>query len=210
MNEDHKKIIEDAIRDGFKMKDKYSDYEINSSFQLLLNQLDLLRTISTLVVAVLGVGFFLKEQLNLNFLVVSLIFSVITIVGTISYTREISDYEAKTIKSQGDKLKEKIDTITNKAVESIQKGDPEIFFGFAEKEASAQYLKERLIYAGEIFTFSFYSSIAFLILAFFAEKYQFSLISLGTVLVLTFVWLISFKNWIRNVVDVLSKEIKLF
>ncbi|MFA6520361.1 MAG: hypothetical protein WCT44_02005 [Candidatus Paceibacterota bacterium] len=208
MHEEHKKIIVKAIEDSFRLKDKYSDYELNSNFQLLLTQLDLFKTISTLVVAIVGIGFFFKDQLDLQFLILSLTFSLFTVIGTISYTREIVDFEAKEIKRQGDIFKEKMDEVINAAVDAIQRGDAKIYFDYAAKEAQAKYLKERVVYAGEIFAFCFYNSISFGLLALMSEKYSFNTISFITIGTLIFTHVISFKDWARPLVDFLSKELK--
>jgi hypothetical protein len=209
MNEEHKKIIIKAIADQFALKEKYSDYQLNSNFQLLLVQLDLFKTISTLVVAIIGIGYFLNNHVNTSFFIISFVFSLITILGTISYTREIIDLEFKQINKQGIALNKKIDEIINLCVEAIKKEDSKIFFDYAEQEVKSKYLKDRLVYAGEIFSFCFYNSIAFGLLAFFADKYNFSLLSYVTILTVIFVSFVSFKDWVRYIVDFLSKEIKI-
>jgi len=208
MDEERRKIIIKAIADQFALKEKYSDYQLNSNFQLLLTQLDLFKTMSTLVVAIIGIGYFLNHHVDVSFFTVSFVFSLITIFGTISYTREILDLESKQISKQGIALNKKIDEIINLCVEAIKKEDSKIFFNYAEQEVKSKYLKDRLVYAGEIFSFCFYNSIAFGILAFFADKYNFNLLSCVTIFTVISVYLISFKDWVRHIVNFLSKDIK--
>ncbi len=207
MHEEHRKIIIKAIEDGFALKQEYSDYAINSHFQLFLSQLDLFKTISTLVVAIIGIGY-LNNRIDSSFFAASFVFSLLTLIGTISYTREKIDLEAKGIAEYGVVLRGRVDAAINVAVESIKKEDSKIFFDYAEQETSLKALNDRLVYAGEIFTFCFYNSVAFGILAFIANKYNFGILSYVTVLTLVFTLLVSFKNWSVYAVDVLSKEVK--
>jgi len=210
MDDEHKNIIIRSIGEGFALKEKYSDYAINANFQLLITQLDLFKTISTIVVAIVGIGYFLNDQLSPSFLTVSFIFSLLTILGTISYSREIIDLEAKQIKNYGVLFNKKIDESINIAVEAIKKKDSKIYFSYAEQEIKDRVTGDKLIYAGEIFTFCFYLSITFGILAFFSYKYNFGLFSWITILVIIFTYIISFKNWSHKIINFFSTEINLF
>lgn len=207
MPPEHREIIKNTIKDGFVLKDKYSDYEINSNFQLLLNQLDLFRTISALVVAIVGLGFFFKDNLNQTFLITSLVFALITIVGTISYTREMVDFEARAIKEQGNKIRDKIDQYTEVAIEALKLEKSDIFFDYAQKELNAKYLKDRLVYAGEIFTFFFYLSVSFGLISFFYKSINFIPFSYLLIFIILLTYFLSFKEWARFIIDSLSKHI---
>jgi len=209
MHEEHKKIIIKSIQDTFNLKEKYHDYEINSYFQLFLTQLDLFKTISALVIGIIGIGYFFSNYFNGIFLLLSLIFSLITLFGTISYTREIIDLEAKQIKEQGKIFKRELDEAINISVEAINKDDPKIYFDFAEQKLKLVPVREKLVYAGEIFTFFFFNSLIFGLLAFFIRNLNLGLI-LNLVLimcVLLLVYLVSFRNWSVKIITFFSREI---
>ncbi|MEI7810684.1 MAG: hypothetical protein WCI41_04005 [bacterium] len=206
--EEEKQIAIKTIQDAFSAKEKFFDYEFSQNFQLSLSQLDFLKTISTLVIALLGIGYFLDKGLKLNFLIVSLMFSLITLFGTISYIREMIDSESKLIRENSKAIQDKMNELININIKAIRENNFNIANNYAKEELlKIKENEDILIYTGEIFTFCFYNSVIFLLLAFFAKKYNFELNSIFTLLGFSASYLLSFRSWASKLIKFLSKNI---
>ncbi len=208
MIEEHEKIIMDSINENFKFLQKYSDFEIDSEFQLLLSQLDLFKVISGLVIGMIGIGYFYNKSLDDNFLIISIIFAMITLLFSISYTREVIDSRPEQNKKTYAEIKKKMDENTKVAFESLKNKDSAVYFDYALKQLEDKYLELPLNYVGKVIIFLFYLSVGFLILSFFSYKYGFSIISYWTVLLLVITYFLSFKNWSMTLSLILSKNLK--
>lgn len=207
MNEEHSKIIKKSIDDAFEMRDKFYTFSIESSFQLLISQLDLFKTVSGLVVAFIGIGYFYRLDLNKDFLLLSLIFSLITLVLSISYSREAIDLQEKQNQQTEKDIVKKTEDIINKSVESLEKNDSSIFFNYARERLNDKYPEPRLNYIGEIILFCFYLSIGFMIFSWMSSNHDFKFLSLQTTILLTVVYLISFKDWSKKLSEIFSKKL---
>lgn len=210
MNEDYRSIIKSFIQDTFNLKDEYSTWHIESNFQLSLAQLDLFRTISSIIVAVLGLGYLFDQKLvDGIFLLVSFVFAVVVFLWTLSYTRESIDLQAKQNEITGRAIRGKTDEWIKIALESLKENNSDKFFEYCREGMQNKYPGNKLIYVGEIFNFLLYLSIGFLVLGFLAVQFNFSLLSYQTVALIILIYLISFKDWAIKLADFLSSKIKL-
>lgn len=208
MNEQHKEIIKNVIQKNFSLEEKFSDFELNSNFQLLLSQLDLFKTMSALVIGLIGIGYFYNTNLDINFLTVSFAVSIFTLFLLISYTRETIDAQSKLNKQTNDIIRKNVRSVCQKCLEALQKDNSEIFFKYNREKLNKEHSKSPpLNYMGEIATFLFYLSVGFLILSFFAKIYSISLISWQTAVVTFFAYILSYKNWTIKFVEISSKNV---
>lgn len=207
MLQEHKKIIENSINDILTVQEKFSDFEINNNFQSFISQLDLFKLIASLVIGIIGIGYLYDSNLDKKFLLISLFFATITLVLSISYTREAVDLQPKLNQDThlliANKTKEHIDV----ALKALKQDNPDIFFKYAKEELNKKYPEAQLNYIGEIIIFLFYLSIGFLSLSFFSYKHPIEIISLFTFCVLVVSYLISFKNWAIFLSNKLSSSI---
>lgn len=210
MDEDNRHIIKDSIQDAFDLKGEYSTWHIESNFQLLLSQLDLFKTISSIIIAVLGLGYIFDQKLvEGEFLIASFVSAIIVFFWTLSYTRENIDLQVKQNEITGKSLREKTDEWIEIALKALKEKNPDIFFEYSKKESQIKHPENKLIYAGEIFNFMLYLSVGFLMLGFIANKYHFIFLSYQTTALCIFLYVLSFKNWAVKLVGLLSSKIKL-
>lgn len=205
MDEEKKKIAIKTIQDAFSAKEKFSDNTNSQNFQLFISQLDLFKNLAALITTILGIGYFLNDKLDKNYLFISFAFSVFTLFGTISYTREKIDLESKEINHQDEILREKMDDLINANMKAILNNNYNLSLEYAEKELKKiQKIKNELIYSGEIFNFCFYNSIIFLFLAYFNLKLDFKM---SCALALIIAYILSFKSWSSTLIKKLSINI---
>lgn len=199
MEEEKKEIIKETIKDAFKMKEKYSDLELNQSFQLFISQLDFFKTLATLISAIIGIGYVFGNFQNTDFLLAAGISSLAVIIGAISYTREIINSEAKKIKNTGKNINKQMDEVIYRSSEYYKNNDFKGYVDSLNEKVSAEKVAAdapgELIYADEIFTMLLYNSIFFILLGFFANKYNWEFISIQTALVLGLSYILGFKKW---------------
>lgn len=207
MDEKHHKIIEDVVKDLFAFRDKFFDFEVNSNLQFLLAQLDLFKTISTIIIALVGIGYLYNQRLDLQFLFVSLCLATIVFIFSLSYTREVIDNQSYQNKKIREYIYNKTEIAINKAIESIKKDDVDIYFKFTKEQLKIKYINPFLNYAGEIVVFALYSSVGFLFLSYFGILYSFGFLSYQTIILLVVVYFLSFKNWAVKVSEILSKRL---
>lgn len=208
MTEEHRKIIEDSINENFNFLEKYSAFEVNSNFQLSLSQLDLFKVLSGLVIGIIGIGYLYNKSLDNNFLIISISFAMITLLFSISYTREVIDSHAEQNKKIHKEIEEKMEERTNVAIDALKKNDSMVYFSYVEERLKDKYLEPQLNYVGEIIIFLFYLAVGFLMLSFVAHEYRFSIISYWTASLLLIAYLLSFKNWSMVLSSILSKNLK--
>lgn len=208
MLDDHRKIIKDSIKNALDIQDKFSNSVMENNFQLLLSQLDFFKVISGLVVGIIGIGYFYNQNLNDDFLIISLIFALITLLFSVSYTREVVDLQEKQNKQAYEDIKNDTDEMINKAIEALKKEESNIYFGYAENRLKDAYLEPQLNYAGEIVVLLFYLSLGFLGLSFLSNIYNFYLISYQTATLLFVVYVLSFNNWAFGFSELLSSNLK--
>lgn len=209
MNEEHKQIIKDTISEMFKLKEEVNNFRLSNRSQLLLSQLDLFKTISTLVVAIIGVGYFYNGDLDLNrfFLILSFLSALFTLFLSISYTREVIDFEANSLETMREYFEKETDKVINKGLESFKSDDSKIFFDYAKDKTQESYPSQRLNYTGEILILMFYLAVSLLLLAFLSEIYNFSFLSWQTVITIILVYVLSFKTWASRFCIKLSKPL---
>lgn len=209
MNEEHRKIIENAIKDEFAFRDKFFDFKVNSDLQFLLAQLNLFKTISTLVIALAGIGYLYAESIESQFLFISLCLAGIVFISSISYIREIIDIKSYQIKKIEEEVHDKTEIAINKDIKSLKEDDANIYFNFLEEQSKIKHEEKEpsLNYAGEVIIFLLYSSISFLILSYFGKLYSFGFFSWQTIVSLIVVYFLSFKSWAVKVFEILSKKL---
>ncbi len=204
MLEEHRKIIENSINDAFNFRKEFSDFEISSNFQLLTTQLDLFKVIAGLVIGVASIGYIYNENLNSSFLGVSVFFALITLILSVSYTREVIDLQAKQNKETGVNIFNKTEEHINVALKSLKENDSNIFFDYAKERLNDKYPEPQLNYIGEIVIFIFYLSLGSLVMALISSKYKFGIVSCQSIIAITIVYLASFKNWTTPLSNLLS------
>lgn len=216
MDLERKKILKDALRDTFSIKDKFFDFEVNSKFQLLISQLDLFKVLASLVIGIIGIGYFFNSKLDIIFLLVSLTFALITLILSISYTRETIDQQEKQSKETHLLIDEEVEEHINVTIDAFKKDNFEIFSDYAKNKLEKKYPNPPLNWAGEIIIFCFYLSLGFLVVAFFLPRGPSELILLPgfklfiACCVLFFVCVISFKDWAFWMVQKLSIFLNYF
>lgn len=208
MDPEHKLIIKKAIEDLFKFQDKVREFKINNDFALLVAQLDFFKVISTIVVALAGIGYFYDSNLDKKFLGLSLVASLLVLLLSTSYVRENIDSHA----GENQKIYEFSENETNigieKAVEAIEKDEANIFFDYAKNRTkNKEKVEPPSNCMGEIIVFLFYLSLGFLILSYFSKKYNFFIISFQTWIVLFFSYVLSFWNWAIKTSKLISKKL---
>jgi hypothetical protein len=208
MLQDHKDILKNSIKDAFSLQDKFSDFEINSNFQSLISQLDLFKVVASLEIGIIGIGYLYDSKLNGNFLLISLISALFTLVLSISYTREVIDSQSKQNQKTHAIIKQKVQEHNDVVIEAFKKDDSEIFFEYARNESERKHLESPLNYMGEIIIFCFYLSVGFLGLSFVSYKYPIELVSVKVLLLLIAIFLISFKDWSMQFSKILSTPVK--
>ncbi len=206
MTPEHKDIIKNSVKDIFSFQEKFSDFELSSNFQLMLSQLDLFKLLSSLVVAIIGIGYLFDSKLENQFLLLSLIFSLLTLVVSISFTREVIDLQPKLNAKAHQEISKTIQQHNDMALKALREDNSEIFFEYARNKLGDTYSEPSLNYIGEILIFMFYLSIAFLCFSFLALKFPFTILSWQTIVLLICVYLISFKNWAHWLSEKLSIE----
>jgi len=195
MLQDHKDVLKNSIKDAFSLQDKFSDFEINSNFQSIISQLDLFKVIASLVIGIIGIGYLYDSKLSGNFLLISLIFALFTLVLSISYTREVIDSQGKQNQKTHASIKQKVQEHNDIVIEAFKKDDSEIFFKYAKAESERKHPELPLNYMGEIIIFCFYLSVGFLGLSFISYKYPIELVSFKVLFLLIIIFFISFKDW---------------
>lgn len=211
MHEEHKKIIIKAIQDGFDFKNRVYDHAIQVNHDLSLKQVDFFLQLSSISVAILGAAYFFSERSpDIFFVILAAVFNVLNILWITSYTRSYIDNIDKSIKNYSEEMNKKMDFTINKAVESIQKNESKIFFDYAKEETQKKYSSDRLIYAGEIFTFIFINSIIFTIFANIKNyinisyNYDYILLVIFSMIISS---LLSFTNFSSNIIESISRKI---
>jgi len=210
MLQDHKDILKNSIKGMFSLQDKFSDFEINSNFQSLISQLDLFKVIASLEIGIIGIGYLYDSKLSGNFLLISLVFALFTLILSISYTREVIDAQAKQNKKTHADIKRKVQEHNDMVIKAFEEDNSEMFFEYARRESERKHPELPLNYMGEIIIFCFYISIGFLGLSFFSYKYQIELISFKVLFLLVIIFLISFKDWSMWFSEKLSMPVNIF
>lgn len=195
MLQDHKEILKDSIKDTFSVQEKFSDFEISSNFQALISQLDLFKLVASLVIGIIGIGYLYDSKLDRDFLLISLCSALLTLILSVSYTREVIDLQPKQNSKTHAFIAKKVQDHIDVVLKAFKEDNSGIFFNYAKNEIEREPSEQPLNYISEIIIFSFYLSIGFLIMSFISYKYPIELISVPTLLLLVTVYLISFKNW---------------
>lgn len=210
MNETEIQLLKKALDDNFNLKKQTFDHEMDRNFSLLMAQLDLFKVISALSLAIVVGVYTLTLKIDSTFSLISVFFSLFTIIGTIAYTRETIDATANNMQKDSEVIRGKINLSIDKIMEAKQQDDFKVFNEFAKSESDkiaeiTTNRKQDLMYTGEIFTFTFFLSIAFGFLAFIKNKYQFDLISCQTIITIFIAYFLSFKSWSMELIKLLSK-----
>jgi len=207
MNEDHKKIIIDSIEESFRLKAKASDDIASLRRDLFLKQLDFFLQLSSISVAILGIGYLVyTEKVDIVFGLLSLMFSFVNILWISSYIRISIDENANYHEQGAFAVKQKMDDAIGKAVEAINKNNSDIYFKYAEEQTKLPIQKSNLSFSGEIFTFIFINSFLFLIAAFFKGNINSCFDYLIVIeLIIIISYFLSFENISGVIIDKLSK-----
>lgn len=210
MTQEERDQIKKTIGELFNLRDKYFDFQINTKFQLGLAQLDLFKTLSTIVIALLGIGYVFDAKFNKDFLFISTAFILIVLFGTISFIRESIDSEDKSLEDNEILIKEKTEETIRKSVEALEKDDFNIYFDFVKQKATEFHpQKEDLLYTGEIFNFLLYLSIFFLTLSYLSPKFDFSIWSIQTATAIVLAYVLSHTEWSTKMIRIFSKKFRI-
>lgn len=205
MKKEEKNIIRETIKDLFNLEEKVFNSKIKNDFSLLLAQLDFFKVISSINIGIIGIVYFYNPILNRNFLFMSLLFSIINVVLSISYVREIIDVQSKTNQEAYEKVKEEIEGGVNICIKTLEKNNFKIFYNYAkEKTEKQEKIELPLNYIGETAVFLFYLSISFLIMSLLSSVYSFDFFSSYTLIVIVFLYFLSFKDWAIKISEFLS------
>lgn len=213
MNEDKRKVLENSIQDAFKLRERFNDFEVGFLNQLLFEQLDLLKNLASIIIAVIGIGY-LFEKISMSLFSISgFLFSVSSLIFIFSYIKEVIDKQAEGLKIAEKEIRNKTDESIEKAVEAIRKNKDSIYFDYAEKEyVKIKDLKSELNYIGEIILFLFFGIMFSVMGIVLVEKAEigmlYQLIILALILIIS--WQMSFREWSIKLVELLSKKIKCF
>ncbi len=209
MNKKKRKKIENSIKDAFQLKERFADFEVSFSNQLLSEQLDLLKNLAGIIIAVIGIGY-LFEKISINvFSVAGFVFSIISLILIFSYIREMIDIQANGLKEAQKGIEHRTDEMINKAIEAIESDNASICFDYAKKEyKKIKNVNPELIYLGEIILFLFFTILSSMIGVIAVEKinieiiYQLFLFAL----ILLISWQMSFREWSVPLIKLLSKK----
>ena len=211
MNEDDNQELTKAYEDVILIREKVTDFTLNSRFQLLLSQLDLFKGLASLTIGILGIGYLLKEDLDSKFVLLCLIFALLTLVISVSYSRQTIDAHTNEIENTKNHFIQKTKELIVKMKESKNEHDIKIF-----RDARTNYLENykpyeeppQSNYTGETLILFFFLSIGYLVLAYISSNYyQIKLLSIPHLLLLLIIWLVSFVDWAGFLMKRLSKRI---
>jgi hypothetical protein len=191
----------------FSLRNEVLNYTRDSNDNLQYTQLNLFKVIAGLVVAISAATFLNSQNLNNNFQIASLVSSVLTLILSISYTREVIDSKA----NQNIKLVENIFSKTDETLKVIIRSGEDknlnTFLNHAEANITDLKREPEDSYIGEIITFLFYLSVGFLILATYPFDISIDFISIHTFFVILMAYLLSFYNWSFRISKELSKKL---
>lgn len=211
MTPEDKGIINNAIKNSFELRGEVLNFGANGNFQLALTQLDFFKVIASLNIGLIGIGYLYNNLLDKTFLLTSLFFAVMTLIICISYTRESIDEHSRILKEIEKDVFKATDESLKAATESIQSDKPNIFWDhiFKKLEEKNEKTKQELNYIGELVVLFFYLSLGLLLFSYLSVKYQFSIFSYQTAILLILIWLLSFKEWAINFAKLMSKYISI-
>lgn len=213
MNESKRKIIENSIQDAFALKERFADFEVGFLNQLLFAQLDLLKNLASIIIAVIGVGYlFGKISVNV-FSLSGFLFSFFSLIFIFSYVKEVIDKQAEGLKVAAKEIDKKTDESIEKSVEAIKSDNESIHFDYIKEECTKiKELDSELNYIGEIILFLFFGILFSVIGIVVVEKFEvrlvYQLLILALILIIS--WQMSFREWSIVLIKVLSRKIKPF
>jgi len=208
MDDEVKNRLKDTIKDLYNFQQKIADFTLEKSLNLEIIQLDFFKSISSIIIGVIGIGYFYNVNLDRTFLFSSLVFSSSILIFSTSLVREKIDEQAKGIWKLYNTVNDETDTGVDKCKESLNNQDEDIFYNWVKNRIKIdQKINIKENYAGETIVFLFYSSVGFLGLSFFSNIYNFHFLSYQTLSFLILVYLLSFKNWSIKFLEILSKKI---
>ena len=153
----------------------------DKNFDLGLAQFDLLKSLSSMIMGLAAIGYLYDQgktdiRLDQNFLVLGFFAGLFCLLFSISWTKEnideLLEWNAKTMKDVEKKSQERI----QKVLDSIEIKDINTYYDYVKEEhrkitVKIERLKDSIDYMGKMVVFLFYSSLGFVIAAFFPNMY---------------------------------------
>ncbi len=212
MNEREIDYLKKTIEDAYQFRDKFFDFELDFRTQLLLSQLDLLKTISSIIAAFLGVFYFFYPGKSNLFSLIAFVTSICSLIFIFSYHKEIIDDEERTLKGEGEKVEKRTSEIISKATEGIEKQDVNILINYIKANIKDSQTNPIPNYLGEIILFLFYLILFTAIVSVFYNSFHINKPSTELIILISILgvsWFISFKEWSMWLAKFFSKQIKL-
>lgn len=174
---------------------------LDHGVELLMAQIDLLKTLASIITGLSAIGYLYETNASLDHgsLVLAFIFWILTLVMSVSWTREIIDFQAKQDEEILNDMQDKVDLIQWTAIEARKHDNYKIFDDFVRQEAMPTKKKASIpSYIGETVIFLFYSSLGFLILSFLLKNYDWPCLkTLFYLLLLIFSFSLAFFDWFK-------------
>lgn len=191
------------------LRDSARDTLFNEGFQLSLAQMDLFKTLSTLIIGLAAISYIYEKSSNVDYwsLFFSWTFGILVLILTISWSRETIDLHSLENEKRVLDMQEKTLKIQQKWLEASRWKNIQIFNNFIEEELSKPKMKKWIPnYIGEFMVFLFYNAFGFLILAFLlplipsAHCYP-KVVFYIWIIFLT--WLLSFIDWYQKILTMI-------
>ncbi len=207
------KIIEQIIADLFGLRQKYLDFEIQTTVQLFLAQLSFFQTSANIATALVGIGIattFIKLSV---FSICSLVSFLLLILYISSYVREVIDSETNLLFINRRLVFEKTEEGIAKGREAIKSKDFDAFFDYVKGQLKKEKDDKKFLkYTGEITNFLFIFGLLIGFSALIYDSWQFfrdfSILFFSTIIILSVS--ISFLDWGQKVTIYLSKLFNWF
>jgi len=212
MNKEQEEEIKKSIERAFDFKSKYSDFEISRATQLLGEQSDLIKNFASIVVAIIGFGYFFNRIEVSIFSLLAFCISIFSLVLFFSYIKERIDQQALELKEIRGKINNETNNHIKISLESIEKRDWSIFTKYLKKQVSKKIKANNTMnYFGEISLFLFYLILFLLVAVISLDIYDFKIFwqLIILLLIIAISWIMSFKKWSIDFIKILSRNIEI-
>lgn len=163
-------FISEVVKDMHELKKDARNSIINDGFQLLLAQIDLMKTLASLVIGFSAIWYIYEQASGLDnwWLLWAFIFWLLTLIFSVSWSREIIDFHDKQNGEILEELSSKVHNIEQTALQARKDDDFNMFYTFSQKEANKPKPPTPIpSYIWEIVVFLFYAALGFLIVSFY-------------------------------------------
>jgi hypothetical protein len=199
------KCCNDTISHRKKIRDEVLNNILLNTEQLFFTQLHLFTVLASLSIAISGLQYVIKGETG-HLALLSIFFSVITLLFSVSFTRESIDMRDKTNNETTKYVREESRMTIEAAEQAMNNNDFSVLSQRFKDEWRKDKDKTSLNYSGEIITFCFYLSLGFLLASFVPNSDRFAVDQYTLIIVIFIAYLLSFKSWASDLTILLSRE----